>query len=79
MFIRLSLFLKKYDKLIPINLSKQKKLDADPKSIQNINYTGNLDRAESSTMLFITEEAKETVLDFSKGIFKVLWFCFTLV
>ena len=63
---------KKYDKLIPINLSKQKKSDADPKSIQNINYTGNLDRAESSTMLFITEEAKETVLDFSKGIFKVL-------
>ena len=63
---------KKYDKLIPINLSKQKQLDADPKSIQNINYTGNLDRAEGSTMLFITEEAKETVLDFSKGIFKVL-------
>ena len=54
-------------------------MDADPKSIQNINYTGNLDRAEGSTMLFITEEAKETVLDFSKGIFKVLWFCFALV
>ena len=65
-------YFKKYYKLLAIDLSKQQKLDADPKTIQQINFTGNLDRAESSTMFFIIEEAKETVLDFSKGTVKVL-------
>ena len=70
--IRLSLFLKKYYKLITIDLSKQQKLDADPKAIKQINFTGNLDRTEGATMFFIIEEAKETVLNFSKGTVKVL-------
>ena len=69
MFVRLSLF-KKYNELMTINLSKQQKLDADLKAIQQINFTGNLDRAEDSTMFCIIEEAKETVLDFSKGTVK---------
>ena len=73
MFVRLSLF-KKYNELMTINLSKQQKLDADPKAIQQINFTGNLDRAEGSTMFCIIEEAKETVLDFSKWTVQVLWF-----
>ena len=77
MFIRLSLF-QKYYKLIAIDLSKQQKLDADPKAIHKINFTGNQDREESSTMFLIIEEAKETVLDFSKGTIKVLWFYFVL-
>ena len=64
-------YFKKYYKLIAIDLSKQQKLDADPKAIQQINFTGNLDRAEGLTMFFIIEEAKETVLDFSKGTVKV--------
>ena len=55
-----------------MDLSKQQKLDADPKAIPQINFTGNLDRAEGSTMFFIIEEAKETVLDFLKGMVKVL-------
>ena len=63
---------KKYYKLIAIDLSKQQKLDADPKAIQQINFTGNLTRAEGARMYFIIEEAKETVLDFSKGTVKVL-------
>ena len=65
-------YFKKYYKLIIIYLSKQQKLDADPKAMQQINFTGNLDRAEDATMFFIIEEAKETVLDFSKGTVKVL-------
>ena len=72
-------YFKKYYKLIAIDLSKQQKLDADPKAIQQINFTGNLDWAEGAMMFFITEEAKEIVLDFSKGIVKVLWFCFVLI
>ena len=71
MFIRLSLFQKIF-KLIATGLSKQQKLDADPTVIQQINFTGDLDRAEGSTMFFMIEEAKETVLDFSKLAVKVL-------
>ena len=57
---------KKYYKLLAIDLSKQQKLDADPKAIQQINFTDGL------TMVFIIEEGKETLLDFSKGTVKSL-------
>ena len=77
MFTRLSL-LQKYYKLIAIDLSEQQKLDADPKAIQQIDFTGNLARAEGLRMYFTTEESKETVLDSSKRTVKVLsfWFFF---
>ena len=65
-------YFKKYYKMIAIDLSKQQALDADPKAIQQINFTANLDRAGNTTMFFIIEEAKETVLDFSQGTVKVL-------
>ena len=60
-----------------MDLSKKQALDADPKAMQQIDFTGNLE--EQSTMLFIIERVKETVLDFSKGTVKVLWFYFVLV
>ena len=59
-------------KMIAVDLSKQKALYFDPKAIQQINFTGNLDRAGNTRVYFIFEEAKETVLDFSQGIVKVL-------
>ena len=55
-----------------IDLSKQQVLDADPRAIQQINFTANLDRNVDATILFIIKEAKETVLDFSQGTAKVL-------
>ena len=58
--------------MIAIDLSKQQPLDADPRAIQQINFTAILDRAGSTTMFFIIEEAKETVLEFSQGTVKVL-------
>ena len=61
-----------YYKIIAMYLSKQQAFDADPNAIQQIKFSGNLDRAEGATMIFITEGAKETVLDFSQGILKVL-------
>ena len=69
-------YFKKYCKLITVDLSKQQTLDADPKAIQQINFTRNRDRAESSTMFFIIEKVKEIVLDFSEGTVEVLWFYF---
>ena len=58
--------------MIVIDLSKQKVFDADPRAIQQINFTANLDRDGNTTMFFIIEEAKETVLDLSQGTSKVL-------
>ena len=58
--------------MIAINLSKQQALNADPRAIQQINFTANFDREGNTTMFFIIEEAKETVLDFSQGTVKVL-------
>ena len=65
-------YFKDYYKMIVVNLSKQQALDVDPKSIQQINFTANLDRAGNTRIFFIFEEAKETVLDFSQGTVKVL-------
>ena len=59
-------------KMIAIDLSKQQALDADPRAIQQINFTANLDRVGNTTMVFIIEEAKETVFEFSQGTAKVL-------
>ena len=59
-------------KMIAINLIKQQALDADPRAIQQINFTANLDREGNTTMFFIIEEAKQTVLDFSQRSVKVL-------
>ena len=58
--------------MLTINLTKQQALDVDPKAIQQINFTANLDRTGDTRIFFIIEEAKETVLDFSQGIVKVL-------
>ena len=59
-------------KMISVDLSKQQALDADPRPIQQINFTANLDRAGNTRVYFILEEAKETILDFSQGTVKVL-------
>ena len=66
-------------KMIAINLSKQQALDADPKAIQQINFIENLDREGNTTIFFIIEEVKETILDFSQGTVKVLKFYFVLI
>ena len=58
--------------MIPTDLSKQQALDADPRVIQQINFTANLDRNGNTRIYFILEEAKGTVLDFSQGTVKVL-------
>ena len=58
--------------MIAIDFSKQETFNAGPKSIQQINFIGNLDREEAAAIFLIIEEAKETILDFSQGTMKVL-------
>ena len=59
-------------KMTTVDLSKQQALDADPRAIQQINFTANLDREGNRRVYFILEEAKGTILDFSQGTVKVL-------
>ena len=66
--------------MIAIHMSKQQVLDADPKAIQQINFTRNLaPDGNAYTTFFIFEEVKETIFDFSQGTVNVLWIYFTLI
>ena len=67
------IYFKKYYKMIAVDLIKEQSLDADPKSIQQINFTANLDRAGRTRFYFMLEEPKETVFEFSQGTVKLLW------
>ena len=58
--------------MIAVDLSKQQASDADPRAIQQVNFTANLDRAGNTRMYFILEEAEKAILDFSQGTLKVL-------
>ena len=58
--------------MIAADLSKQQGLDADPKAIQKINFTANLDTSGRTRIYFILEEAKETIFEFSQGTVKAL-------
>ena len=59
---------KEHYKSIAIDFSKQQELDVDSKATQQINFSGNLNRAGNKTMFFIIEETKETILDFSQEL-----------
>ena len=45
--------------MIATYLGKQQILDADPKAIQQINFTGNLEEYGDTQIFFISEEAKK--------------------
>ena len=61
--------------MIGIDSRKQQARNADPKLIQEIDFTGYLNRQyakaqninDNAKMFFIIEEWKETILDFSQG------------
>ena len=63
-------YFEKNYRLIAPDLSKQKVLDADPRAIQEIIFTG---KATANVMIYyILEQSKETTLQLSKGTAKVL-------
>ena len=65
-------YFKKYYEMIAIDLSKKQALDADPRAIQQINFTANLDRDGNTRFYFILEEVKETIFEFSLGTLNIL-------
>ena len=66
-------YFKENYKMVAIDLSKQQTFDADPRAIQQTNFTVNIDGAENTAIFSIIEEAKETVLDFSQGTVEVFY------
>ena len=58
--------------MIAVDLSKHQALNADPKAVEQINFTAKLDREGNTRFYFILEEAKETVFKFLQGTVKVL-------
>ena len=59
----------KHYKLVAVDLSKQKELDADPRAIQQIEFKYMIKM--SSTIYWVLEKSKETTLEFYKGTVKV--------
>ena len=67
-------YFKDYYRLIVVDLSKQKALDADPRAIQHIVFQGIVggDNGTKIRLYTILQQWKETVLEFNKGTAKVL-------
>ena len=67
-------YFKNYYRLIAVDLSKQKALDAGPRAIQQIVFQGVVGGANNTKIRLCTilEKSKETILEFAKGTAKVL-------
>ena len=63
-------YFKKHYKLVAVDLSKQKELDADPRAIQQIEFKYMLE-TNLETIYWVLEKSKETILEFYKGTVKV--------
>ena len=62
-------YFKKHYKLIAVDLSKQKELDVDPRAIQQSEFKYML--GTNSTIYWVLEKSKGTILEFYKGTVKV--------
>ena len=68
MFVRLSVLQRSLQsKIIVVDLTKQKELDAGSRAIQQIEFYGIL--KTKSQMCTVLEKSKETILKFYKGKF----------
>ena len=68
-------YFEKNYRLIAVDLSKQKALDADSRAIQQIIFTGKTKAAADNTRViiyYILEQSKEIILEFAKTATKVL-------
>ena len=63
-------YFEKNYKLIAADISKQKVLDADPRAIQQIIFTGQA--SGNVAVYYILEQSKETLIKFSKGTTNLL-------
>ena len=64
-------YFKDHYRLIVVDLSKQKDLDADSRAFQQIEFYGLL--KTNSQVCSVIEKSEETMLEFYKGRAKALW------
>ena len=66
-------YFKYHYRLIAVDLSKQKALDADPRAIQQIVFQGVVGGENNTKIRLYTifEKSKETILEFEKGTAEV--------
>ena len=69
-------YFKKHYKLVAVDLSKRKELDADPRAIQQIEFKYML--RTNSTIYWALEKSKETILEFTKEMLKYIKTKFSL-
>ena len=62
-------YFNKHYKLVAVDLSKQKELDADPKAIPQVEFKYMLEI--NSAIYWILEKSKETIIEFYEGTVKV--------
>ena len=62
-------YFNKHYKLVAVDLPKQKELDGNPRAIQQIEFKYMLET--DSTIYWVLEKSKETILEFYKGTVKV--------
>ena len=62
-------YFEKHYKLVAVDLSQQKELDADPRATQQIEFKYML--STNSTIYWVLEKSKETILEFYKGTVKI--------
>ena len=59
-------YFKENYKMIAIDLSRQNELDADPRAIQQINFTTTLDTAGNTTIFLLLKKQKNQFLNFDR-------------
>ena len=67
-------YFRNHYKLIAVDLSKQKELDADPRAIQQIEFKYMLESNDdnNSTIYWVLEKSKESILEFYNGTVSTL-------
>ena len=72
-------YFKNYYRIIATDFSKQQVFGTNPKAIQETYFIADLERAGNTTMLFIIEDAEETISGFSQRTVQLLGIFFTLI
>ena len=73
-------YFKNYYEMIAIDLSNQQALDANPKAIQQITFTVNLNQAVNITMFSLLKKQKKHFRFFARNCKSITnLFCFNII
>ena len=64
LIITISKTTKKKCKLMVTDLNKQEALDGNPKAVQQIDFTINLNQSGNAMLFFVIKDVKQITLDF---------------